>query len=133
MIGGQLISYLNRPETLHLSKSIIPTLFAKCIKTGMQYYNGFLEEFLYNGDVKSDPQHEFMIWDLSKSKVYKATDFEYNEDLYDDLAFEQKFVLISDLIPSVWKKEMVSKLFQTRKTISIMISETRMLENKMFF
>uniref|UniRef100_A0A914R0U9 Uncharacterized protein n=1 Tax=Panagrolaimus davidi TaxID=227884 RepID=A0A914R0U9_9BILA len=42
MIGGQLISYLNHPETLHLSKSIVPSLFAKCIKTGMQYYNGFL-------------------------------------------------------------------------------------------
>uniref|UniRef100_A0A914Q5V7 Uncharacterized protein n=1 Tax=Panagrolaimus davidi TaxID=227884 RepID=A0A914Q5V7_9BILA len=39
MIGGQLISYLNHPETRHLSKSIIPSLFAKCIKTGMLYLN----------------------------------------------------------------------------------------------
>jgi hypothetical protein len=125
MIGGQLISYLDRPETHHLSRSFIPSLFAKCIKAGMVHYNGYLEEFLYNGDVKSDRQHEFMIWDLSKSKVYKATDFDYNKDFYDDLAFEQKFVLIPDLIPSVWKKGMVSTLFHTRKTISILISETR--------
>uniref|UniRef100_A0AC34FCI5 Gamma-tubulin complex component n=1 Tax=Panagrolaimus sp. ES5 TaxID=591445 RepID=A0AC34FCI5_9BILA len=125
MVGGQIITYLDRPETHHLSRSFIPSLFANCIKAGMQHYNAFLEEFLYNGDVKSDRQHEFMIWDLSKSKIYNATDFNYDKDFFDDLPFEQKFVVIPDLIPSVWKKGMVAMLFHTRKIISILVSQTR--------
>uniref|UniRef100_A0A914ZD60 Gamma tubulin complex component protein N-terminal domain-containing protein n=1 Tax=Panagrolaimus superbus TaxID=310955 RepID=A0A914ZD60_9BILA len=125
MVGGQIISHLDRPETHHLSRSFIPSLFANCIKAGMRHYNEFLEEFLYNGDVKSDRQHEFMIWDLSKSKIYKATDFNYDKDFFDDLPFEQKFVVIPDLIPSVWKKGMIAMLFHTRKIISILVSQTR--------
>jgi hypothetical protein len=127
LVGGQIISYLDRPDVHQFDRkrSFIPSLFAKCIKAGLVHYNNFLEEFLYNGDIKSDRQHEFMIWDLSKTKIYKASDFYQDKEYYDDLPFDQRFVVVTDLIPSIWKKAMVTTLFHARKIISILVAETR--------
>lgn len=71
-----------------------------------------------------------MIWDLEKSNnMYKAKDFYREKDFTFDVPFDQRFVIITELIPSVWKtpelKKMVRTTYYTRKLISILVSETR--------
>ena len=70
-----------------------------------------------------------MIWDLNKSNMFKAQDFYPKISFSSDVPFDDRFVLIPDLIPSVWNtpdlKKMVLTLHRTRKLVHILVSETR--------
>ena len=91
----------------------------------MKLYTTFLQEFLYNGHINSDRFCEFPVWDLSKTRTCDASHFRVIDEKH-DLPFDNRFVIIFDLIPPEWKKTRVSKIVQmvmhTRRMISVLDS-----------
>lgn len=126
LIGGELISLLDRQEYREFKSSFIPVLFRDCIDAGMEHYNRFLHEFIYHGHTNADRFYEFPIWDLSKTNDFTASEFKIIDEKY-DLPFDRRFVVLSELIPSIWKvsnvRDMIQNAMHTRRLISVLNSE----------
>uniref|UniRef100_A0AC34R9A9 Gamma-tubulin complex component n=1 Tax=Panagrolaimus sp. JU765 TaxID=591449 RepID=A0AC34R9A9_9BILA len=128
-IGGLVISLFDDESELQFSsKSFLPQLFQQCVEAGMKHYNMFLHEFLMFGHVNSDKFREFAIWDLQGTE-FKSSDFGQAIDERHETLFDSRFIIIKDLIPSVWKKndtkDILSLAFKTRRLMFILNSENR--------
>uniref|UniRef100_A0A7E4V064 Gamma-tubulin complex component n=1 Tax=Panagrellus redivivus TaxID=6233 RepID=A0A7E4V064_PANRE len=129
-VGGEIITYLDRPEVQQMPANYcaVPVLFNQCIREAIKHYDNFLEEWLYTGMVTTDRQHEFVIWDLSRSKCMKASIFDDCGIDKPEIPFDSRFVFIKDLVPSIWKNnvdKMAQTAFRVRRLISVLTHDTQ--------